>query len=107
MKLPMRVSALARSLRLSAAVPLVLAAIGGECRAGGWHRGEMGRGGVDPRRGQKDFIREGLGPRVLPFLSRGRHGLHPAYPALPFHAEIPPGPGDRLYETGRFPWRRG
>ena len=29
------------------------------------------------------------------------------FPHLPVHPPIPPGPGDRLYETGRFPWQRG
>lgn len=66
-----------------------------------WSQGE-------PHRGQYDSIREGLGPGLLPYISHGPSAPGHRYPKYPlFHAPIPDGPGDRLYETGLFPWQRG
>lgn len=63
---------------------------------------------VDPRRGQYDYVRDGLGPALLPYTHHGHTRLKHRYPAYPlFRSLVPGGPGDHLYETGRFPWRRG
>lgn len=85
-----------------------LFAIMGSARADHGPHAPQGRPEVDPGRGQRRFIRDGLGPRYLPYIGLGRKHSPRAFPHLPpLHPPIPPGPGDCLYETGRFPWQRG
>ncbi|WP_435008838.1 hypothetical protein P12x_000087 [Tundrisphaera lichenicola] len=82
--------------------------LAGPAMAGERRPGHRGRVPVDPRRGPFDFIRGGLGPDLLPFTRKGPRILDHRYPSYPaFHAPVPAGPGDSLYETGQFPWQRG
>jgi hypothetical protein len=85
-----------------------LAAGHGAAHAGGWRHGRPERNQVDPRRGQVDYIRAGLGPGLQPYTRQGHWGWDHRYPKYPlFHGPVPAGPGDCLYETGLFPWQRG
>lgn len=86
----------------------VLLAFAGSARADHGPHAQQGRARLDPHRGQRGFIRDGLGPRYLPYIGLGHKRAPRGFPYLPvLHPPIPPGPGDCLYETGRFPWQRG
>jgi hypothetical protein len=98
----------ARRMGILTLALLGILAQAGLAQAGGWRHGSRGRNQTDPHRGQHDYIRNGLGPDSLPYTRHGLRGWGHKYPTYPlFHAPIPPGPGDCLYETGPFPWQRG
>ena len=102
------ISSIAGRMRSVAVALTTLSAFGSSVHAGGWHPGPQDRGELVRRRGQYDSIREGLGPGLLPYTRQGHWGIDHRYPKYPpLHAPVPAGPGDRLYESGRFPWQRG
>jgi len=80
----------------------------GLVQGGGWPHAARSRDQPDPHRGQHDYIRDGLGPDLLPYTRHGYPGWGHKYPRYHlFNPPIPAGPGDCLYETGIFPWQRG
>jgi hypothetical protein len=112
-----RILGVLRILRGGVIVLFVFGAFHGRARAGdrapvhwGNRHLDLRINENDPHRKQRDLVRDGLGPGLLPYVRKGHlwGSWNPHYPAYPWiNSPVPVGPRDELYETGRFPWQRG